>query len=179
MYYESDYSLIHYGVKCVKLGVDVYDFSILSNELYHYGIKGQKWGVRRFQDKNGRLTIAGKKRRAIQRKRNTVVKKAIESGRVSKTINEDKQLRHIKGDQVVKGVSFKGRSCIDGNLKDAQQLVNKLSGTGKPVFDRHGVWQRKERVEDAKIIGTLSDGTKTKKAMIVYSKTGSHIMPRK
>lgn len=33
-----------------------------SAELYHHGIKGQKWGVRRFQDKSGRLTNAGKKR---------------------------------------------------------------------------------------------------------------------
>lgn len=31
-------------------------------ELYHYGIKGQRWGVRRFQKKNGSLTPAGKKR---------------------------------------------------------------------------------------------------------------------
>lgn len=31
-------------------------------ELYHHGIKGQKWGVRRFQSKDGSLTNAGKKR---------------------------------------------------------------------------------------------------------------------
>jgi hypothetical protein len=31
-------------------------------ELYHYGIKGQKWGVRRYQNKDGSLTDAGKKR---------------------------------------------------------------------------------------------------------------------
>ena len=29
--------------------------------IAHHGIKGQKWGVRRFQDKNGRLTAEGKK----------------------------------------------------------------------------------------------------------------------
>lgn len=31
-------------------------------ELYHHGIKGQKWGVRRFQNKDGSLTPAGEKR---------------------------------------------------------------------------------------------------------------------
>jgi hypothetical protein len=32
------------------------------NELMHYGIKGMKWGVRRYQNKDGSLTTAGKKR---------------------------------------------------------------------------------------------------------------------
>lgn len=32
------------------------------NELYHHGIKGQKWGVRRYQYTDGSLTPAGKKR---------------------------------------------------------------------------------------------------------------------
>ena len=30
--------------------------------LAHHGIKGQKWGVRRFQNRNGALTTKGKKR---------------------------------------------------------------------------------------------------------------------
>lgn len=30
--------------------------------LVHHGIKGQRWGVRRFQNKNGSLTSAGKRR---------------------------------------------------------------------------------------------------------------------
>ena len=35
---------------------------IESTELMHYGIKGQKWGVRRYQNKDGSLTAAGKNR---------------------------------------------------------------------------------------------------------------------
>lgn len=36
---------------------------ISSEELYHWGIKGMKWGVRRYQNADGSLTSAGKKRR--------------------------------------------------------------------------------------------------------------------
>ena len=31
-----------------------------STELYHHGIKGQRWGVRRYQNPDGSLTAAGK-----------------------------------------------------------------------------------------------------------------------
>lgn len=33
-----------------------------TNELFHWGIKGMKWGVRRYQNKDGSLTPDGKKR---------------------------------------------------------------------------------------------------------------------
>ena len=44
------------------------------SELRHHGIKGQKWGVRRFQNKDGSLTPNGKKRYGADDYKNTLDK---------------------------------------------------------------------------------------------------------
>ena len=49
-------------------------FTIIRNEVgvSHHGIKGQRWGVRRFQNKDGTLTTAGKQKLADEKAKATI-----------------------------------------------------------------------------------------------------------
>ena len=52
------------------------------------------------------------------------------------------------------------------------------------MIDGNGNWTHKEKFDDSDIIGTHVDGrsgveTRTNMGMIVYSKTGAHVYPRK
>lgn len=66
-----------------------------SDELYHHGIHGQKWGVRRFQNPDGTLTEEGKRRygkavkETIKSKRYNDMKEARETlNPAFKTVNK-------------------------------------------------------------------------------------------
>ena len=137
----------------------------LHSELFHHGIKGQKWGVR-----NGPPYPLDKS------KKGGIIEEAIRSGKVKKTINREKQLRHTYSRHT------KGRSYLYGDLEYAQKLIDELSGTGEAMINRDGSWNRRERVTANDIIGVHVDKngfeTPTKSAMIIYSKTGTHIYPR-
>lgn len=72
-------------------------------ELYHHGVKGQRWGVRRYQNKDGTLNAAGLKRlQKLENKKQNLQKTMHENhSRVSSTLEKyadaSEKYRQAKG----------------------------------------------------------------------------------
>lgn len=62
-------------------------------ELRHWGIKGMKWGVRRYQNEDGSLTDAGKKRYDRDQRENSGKKKGerVGSADPNRWVREDRE----------------------------------------------------------------------------------------
>lgn len=90
------------------------------DSLQHHGIKGMKWGVRRYQNKDGSLTPAGKKRAAKLKEEYTSLtgKRMVRS----KTSSTSKKTEEKKDDTPPKKKSVKEMS--DAEL---QATVNRLN----------------------------------------------------
>lgn len=68
---------------------------MIQDELYHYGVKGMKWGVRRYQNKDGSLTAEGKKHVSNFKKYQSLSKKADQES--TRLIKSDKRLQRDFG----------------------------------------------------------------------------------
>lgn len=135
--------------KGVKFKMDNY-------ELYHYGIMGMKWGVRRYQNPDGTLTPAGKRRLARREKKEA--RKIHPSDDYKRVSNIRK--KHISELTNRELQDLNQRLSLEKNYRD----LNKKKNKGKAAVDIF-----------IKTAGTLAaiDG-----AIITYQKIGKKVIPK-
>ncbi|MBP5597482.1 MAG: hypothetical protein J6Y02_19070 [Pseudobutyrivibrio sp.] len=117
-----------------------YGYIDQTNYLVHHGIKGQKWGIRRYQNEDGSLTPAGRRRYGYDFVIQDPVKR-LKSGNAYK--GQARMYADVK-----KYVGGKSKSEIDKNTKD--------------YYEKHGMgnnWRKHRaayRSQASKLTGLLA-----------------------
>ena len=132
------------------------DYIIQNEDLYHYGIMGMKWGVRRYQNPDGTLTPAGKRRLARREKKEArQIHPSDDYKRAAST--RKKHVSELTNQELQ---DLNKRLTLEKNYRDLTKKKNK----GEAVVNRF-----------IKTAGTLAaiDG-----AIITYQKIGKKVIPK-
>lgn len=107
--------------------------------LMHYGLKGMKWGVRRFEDSSGHLTPAGKRRYGIQDARkyykiNRLQRKREKTNDIYEQAALDKKIRRVQtrsdrkhADLTQEDLNI-GREIVAKNRKNMRVAASAVAG---------------------------------------------------
>lgn len=108
-------------------------------ELAHYGIKGQRWGQRRFQNADGSYTAEGKERYGRSKSSGSTNKK----GRYDKAIQDLDNVLDSKDPKVKSAYSEKDRKQLL-DYRNKLALKNKSSLRSKGVGKDRSEWKAKD-----------------------------------
>lgn len=121
-----------------------------NSELYHYGVLGMKWGRRRYQNKDGSLTAAGKKRYSDDaREASEIGKKKVsemsnaELRKYNERVNLERQYANLNPSAAKKGMNFvAGSAAFLGTAltlyNNSDKIVKLGSKVGSRIIDRVG-----------------------------------------
>lgn len=106
---------------------------VSESELYHHGVKGQKWGVRRYQNADGTLTAAGKKRNK-QTSQDDVSKMSTDElrSKVRRLNNEQRYMDLTKSKSSALSKTADGMERVSKAGNDANKIYKSTKGEKDP-----------------------------------------------
>lgn len=129
-----------------------------TGELYHYGIKGQRWGIRRFQNEDGTYTTEGKKRYSVgsdgkmskEGKRVYRADKKIDrvASKAKKNYDKSMELVNIRKEAKTRyGKSTLGTKATDKHWR-AEGYKNKANKLSEKYFEKFGYKKENKMMND-------------------------------
>lgn len=102
-------------------------------EIYHHGVKGQRWGFRRYQNKDGSLTPAGERRLKKQRAKN------LEKAR--KAAAEKRERERVAAEEKAKYEAAKTKALRSGSASDVLKFKNDLTPQQRSEVEGRLGWE--------------------------------------
>lgn len=130
------------------------------DELYHWGIKGMRWGIRRYQNKDGSLTSAGLKRYnkeldKIKKEKAELDEKAKVAANKAKTKAKLDELDEMRKQNDAQKKALKGKTDSDDDKPEEETVEQKRERLLKSV-DAKEIYKGKDVLTDAEIQGRIN-----------------------